>query len=202
MLSKIITNVLTALYQPFWFAVLFSVVFMFAFMYFTGIRSAVKQWLSWFRTSARFRRMFFLVFYTIMILFRTLINRNMWINPLVHVIGEWGIYKTNPQTGEVVLYTENLENLALFSPFSFLLLCNYKEKLIGSKGSFWKAFFKSTAISFVFSFGIEMLQLFLQLGTWQLSDIFFNTIGGMSGGLLYFIFYKLKHRKNKNTHPQ
>ncbi|MFR8725087.1 MAG: VanZ family protein [Mediterraneibacter faecis] len=40
------------------------------------------------------------------------------------------------------------------------------------------------------SFTIEMLQLFLRLGTWQLSDIFYNTIGGGIGGLLYYVFHK------------
>lgn len=32
---------------------------------------------------------------------------------------------------------------------------------------------------------IEMLQLLLRLGTFQLSDIFYNTVGGVPGGLMY-----------------
>ncbi len=33
---------------------------------------------------------------------------------------------------------------------------------------------------------IEMLQLLLRLGTFQLSDIFYNTVGGVVGGLVYY----------------
>ena len=33
---------------------------------------------------------------------------------------------------------------------------------------------------------IEMLQLLLRLGTFQLSDIFYNTVGGVLGGLIYY----------------
>lgn len=39
---------------------------------------------------------------------------------------------------------------------------------------------------------IEMLQLFLRLGTFQLSDLFYNTVGGMIGGLMYYEITKAK----------
>ena len=39
---------------------------------------------------------------------------------------------------------------------------------------------------------IEMLQLFLRLGTFQLSDLFYNTVGGMIGGLMYYGIAKAK----------
>ena len=52
----------------------------------------------------------------------------------------------------------------------------------------------STKITFLFSFAIEMLQLFLRLGTWQLSDLFYNTLGGAIGGLIYYAGYKVNHR--------
>ena len=35
------------------------------------------------------------------------------------------------------------------------------------------------ALAFIFSVSIEMLQLLLRLGTFQLSDIFYNTVGGV-----------------------
>ncbi|MBR3173773.1 MAG: hypothetical protein IKF24_04525 [Eubacterium sp.] len=37
-----------------------------------------------------------------------------------------------------------------------------------------------------------MLQLFLRLGTWQLSDIAFNTLGGVIGGLVYWVSAKIR----------
>ena len=41
---------------------------------------------------------------------------------------------------------------------------------------------------------IEMLQLLLRLGTFQLSDIFYNTLGGMIGGLMYCAVMKARKR--------
>lgn len=46
----------------------------------------------------------------------------------------------------------------------------------------------------IFSISIEMLQLLLRLGTFQLSDIFYNTVGGMIGGLMYCAVMKARKR--------
>lgn len=43
-----------------------------------------------------------------------------------------------------------------------------------------------------FSISIEMLQLFLRLGTFQLSDLFYNTVGGALGGLMYYAGMKVR----------
>lgn len=187
-ISKIITNVLTALYQPFWFAVILSVLFMFVYKAYPSLKQAAKEWISWFRFDFKFRRIFFLVFYTVMILFQTLLNRIMWLNPVDNVIGVWGLYNAK---GE--LTTECIENLALFIPFTILLLWVDRERDL-SKMTMGAVLWNSTKITFLFSFAIEMLQLFLRLGTWQLSDLFYNTLGGAIGGMIYFAGYKLKHR--------
>ena len=39
-----------------------------------------------------------------------------------------------------------------------------------------------------------MLQLLLRLGTFQLSDIFYNTVGGVLGGLMYCGIMKARKR--------
>lgn len=186
--TTIITNVLTALYQPFWFAVILSVLFMFVYKAYPSIKRAATDWISWFKSDPSFRRIFFLVFYTVMILFRTLLNRNMWSNPVSNVIGVWGLYNAK---GE--LTTECVENLALFIPFTILLLWEAKDRIL-TKMTIGSVLWNSTKITFLFSFTIEMLQLFLRLGTWQLSDLFYNTLGGVIGGLIYYISYKIKHR--------
>ena len=49
-------------------------------------------------------------------------------------------------------------------------------------------------VAFIFSISIEMLQLLLRLGTFQLSDIFYNTVGGVLGGLLYCVVMKARKR--------
>ena len=50
----------------------------------------------------------------------------------------------------------------------------------------------SGKIAFIFSISIEMLQLLLRLGTFQLSDIFYNTGGGVLGGLMYCAVMKVR----------
>ena len=187
-ISKITTNVLTAFYQPFWFAVILSVLFMFVYKAYPSIKQAAKDWISWFKSDPTFRRTFLLVFYTVRILFRTLLNRNMWANPVSDVIGTWGLYNAK---GE--LTTECIENLALFIPFTILLLWAAKDRVL-ARMTIGSVLWNSTKITFLFSFAIEMLQLFLRLGTWQLSDLFYNTLGGVIGGFIYYICYKIKHR--------
>lgn len=38
----------------------------------------------------------------------------------------------------------------------------------------------------------DFLQLFLRLGTFQLSDLCYNTLGGAIGGVLYWMGWKVK----------
>lgn len=61
LLKKIITNVLTALYQPFWFAVILTVFLLFFYLYAykpietgKGIRAAFRAWWQEFRTLAEY----------------------------------------------------------------------------------------------------------------------------------------------------
>ena len=39
---------------------------------------------------------------------------------------------------------------------------------------------------------LKMASLMLRLGTFQLSDIFYNTVGGVLGGLLYCVAMKAR----------
>lgn len=188
--KSVIANMLAALYQPFWFAIVLSVFFMFTWKNYHSIKDACIQWIKWFRTEASFRKMFFLTFYTVMILFQTLFNRIIWLNPLANVLGVWGLHKLN-SAGELILTTEVLENLALFIPFSVLLFWTYKDRLLGEKVSLWIVVRKSAKYVFLFSLNIEFLQLFLRVGTWQLSDIFYNTLGGIIGGFIYWSGYRI-----------
>ena len=52
----------------------------------------------------------------------------------------------------------------------------------------------SIKAAFLFSLTIEFLQLFLRLGTFQLSDLCYNTLGGAIGGVLYWMGWKVKNR--------
>lgn len=184
-IKNIITNVLTALYHPFGFSVLLAVLFMFLYLYAMehGWKESLLKWWRAFRTDVTFRRTFFLAFYTAMILFRTLLNRNLWMNPLSNVMGGWFLHN---EKGE--LSTEPIENLMLFIPFVVLLLWAFRDKLLGENHhSVAKVLWQSVKVTFVFSLGIEFAQLFLRLGTFQLADLFYNTLGGLIGGVVYAV---------------
>ena len=93
LLGKILTNILTALYEPFGFSLLLSFLAMFFYLYAyepteagKGWKNAIMTWYQKFKESVFFRKLFFLAFVTSLILFRTLLNRNLWMNPLSDVI--------------------------------------------------------------------------------------------------------------------
>ena len=177
LLGKILTNILTALYEPFGFSLLLSFLAMFFYLYAyesigagKGWKIAIMTWYQKFKESVFFRKLFFLAFVTSLILFRTLLNRQLWMNPLSDVMGGWGIWGT--VNSEQKLTTECIENVIMMVPFSSVVMWTFQEKM--EKG-YKKILWQSGKITFCFSVSIEMLQLLLRLGTFQLSDIFYNT---------------------------
>ena len=71
-------------------------------------------------------------------------------------------------------------------PFGSMMMWTFRlrEKILWYSGK----------IAFIFSISIEMLQLLLRLGTFQLSDLFYNTAGGIVGGLVYYVAMKARKR--------
>lgn len=97
-LSKILINILTAFYESFGFSILLSFLAMFFYLYACvpvdagkGWKSGIVTWYKEFKESVFFRKLFLLAFVISLILFRTLLNRNLWMNPLSKVMGGWGI---------------------------------------------------------------------------------------------------------------
>lgn len=196
LVGKILTNILMALYEPFGFSLLLSFLAMFFYLYAyeptaagRGWKSAVVTWYQKFKESVFFRKLFLLAFVTSMILFRTLLNRILWLNPLSKVMGGWGIWEI--ENGERKLTTECIENVIMMVPFSAIVMWTFREKI---ENSWKKILCNSGKIAFIFSISIEMLQLLLRLGTFQLSDIFYNTVGGVVGGLVYYATMKARKR--------
>ena len=120
-----------------------------------------------------------------MVLVRTLICRNIWKCPWENVIGNWGSY-----TAEGKYNTEGILNILFFS-MTFFYLKGFRTTQYRTAES-KKILMKMTRDSFLFSAFIELCQLFLRLGTFQLSDIFQNTLSGLMGAVLFVI---LNNRK-------
>ena len=119
------------------------------------------------------------------------------MNPLSNVLDGWGIWKT--VNGEQVLTTEGIENVIMMVPFTGMVMWTFQEKV----GSGWKkTLWQSGKVAFIFSVSIEMLQLLLRLGTFQLSDIFYNTVGGMLGGMMYCAVMKASGARTVPAQPR
>lgn len=120
----------------------------------------------------------FLVFYIVMISFQTLLNRELGTNPLSNVIDTWGLCRIDATKNQMVLITEDPENLALFIPFTILLLWIYRRSITGEVVHLilTRTLYQSMKIVLLFSFAIEMLQLFWSQRTWQLSSLFSDTL--------------------------
>lgn len=199
--NKIFYSVLLALYQPFWNAILLAFLVMFLYLYAKEhewkknnlLRNMFATWWETFKISSNFRRTFLLAFYTAMILLKTVLNRAIWPDPLEKILGGWGLYENGQFT------TESIENFILFVPFSSLLLWAFQKELLGESKKIWfgKTVWQVTKIVAVFSFMIEFAQLLFHLGTFQISDLTYNTLGGAVGGVIYCIGYKIISRKKR-----
>lgn len=161
LLGKILTNILTALYEPFGFSFLLSFLAMFFYLYAykpieagKGWKNAMVTWYREFKESMFFRKLFFLAFVTSLILFRTLLNRNLWMNPLSNVMGGWGIWEA--VNGEQKLTTECIENVIMMVPFSAVVMwTNRRKKIIEKK------------VSADYIRGVKLIQKAMQ---WEISE--------------------------------
>lgn len=197
-IGHVIEDILVAIYQPLLFSLLFSVVAMFFVMYANEhgwrpteyLSQATRSWKAAFAGSALFRSEFFLVLFVVLVLFRTLLLRPMWLNPLSDVLGGWGLYDSDGS-----FTPEAIENFILFIPFS-LLLSDVLHKGGGDEGrsESWVLKRASQAPA-VFSLIIECLQLVLRLGTFQISDLFYNTVGGIVGAVIYHLVLRTRARR-------
>jgi glycopeptide antibiotics resistance protein len=95
-------------------------------------------------------------------------------------MGIWGLHDSEGQ-----LYTQNIENVVLFIPLLYLWLLINKKKNEGKKRISVLAHGVCTAICITLS--IEFLQVFLRVGTIQITDILFNILGGTLGTILFLL---------------
>lgn len=198
-IAQVFADILTSIYQPFWFSTLLSVIFMSVWIHARkrGWKAVVHEWWIHFRKDTMFRRTLCLAFYTTLILFKTLLNRDMWANPLSNIMGGWGL---NGAHG--IPATEAIENFLLLLPFILLLYWakNYIRNEKYEKISF--ILWNSLKTAFLFSACIEMTQVILRLGTFQLADLTYNTSGGVVGGIIYYMGLKISHLFEKAEKPQ
>lgn len=197
-IEQICEDVLAAVYQPFWAAVLLAFLFMYVYLYGKEhgwqkrelLRRMFGTWMEEFKRSVLFRRLFFLAFYTALILFRTFLNRTIWYDPLEKLFGGWGFQGSRRMTAEAI------ENIMLFIPFSvlFLWMSDAEKEQFSNRQAMRRAVWKTTGIVALFSLVIESGQLLFHLGTFQIADLCYNTLGGLIGSALYYIVRTAKKK--------
>ena len=189
MFVAVFKDIVISLYQPFIFAVLFSYMCMYFYMFSEyscetgkGVYAAISTWLYCFSAHKKFRMLFIFIFYITIIVFKTLLNRNIWPDPFFDVIGEWWVVKINHKSGRLMYNLETIENLVMLMPFSVLLLSisEFRKNHIILMNLLYGMLY-----TFTFSCLIEILQVIFRLGTFQISDLFFNTLVGVVGEVLF-----------------
>ena len=114
----------------------------------------------------------------------TLIGRTH-TDPLSAVFTGWLPFKRYDGTWNI----DAVYNIFLLTPIIFSI--NGVHPFALKKN--WK--YKATILSFIISFFIEINQLIFSIGTFQISDLVYNTLSGVIGGWL-FIRVNLRSRRH------
>lgn len=188
-MKSIFDDLFLSVYRYLGFGIVFGVVTMLALPEIRrrGMSSALRLFWNGIKNDSSYRWKFIFFIYLFMVLSRTLICRNIWQCPWENVIGEWGIY-----TSEGKFNTEGLLNIVLFCPLTFFGLLGFRSYIKRKYDKAKRIVLFILKYSLVFSSTIEVCQLFLRLGTFQLSDIAQNTFGGIIGVTLYLVIEKYK----------
>ena len=190
--AEVVKNILSAIYKGFFSSLVLAAVFMLAYIGAKelGWKQMFKKWFYDFGHNKEFRRTFFLAFYTAMILFNTLLGRSYWASSLGNVFGKWALY-----TPGIGINVDGVINILFFIPFIFMLFWIYGNRIFKRENiRFIDAVVKAVIITFCISGSIEFAQLVFKLGTVQLSDLVYNTLGGVIGGIIYYLYYRIKNR--------
>ena len=150
--------------------IIFSVLSIMAYIFIQdnkgNIRNKLKQFLNQ-------RWIAFHIIYCAFLLTVTLIGRYK-ANPYTNIIGTFCAFKNGRLNSEIVV------NILLYIPYTYSFIMVYHPK---------SAVLSCLFLSLITTCGIETLQLLFWLGQFSLADIVHNTIGGMLGYILWFIFH-------------
>lgn len=204
MLERLCTDIICAFVQPFLFSALVAFLALFFYMYAVdaaeggqGYKKSLLIVLKRFQNRVHYRKIFTLVFVIMQLAFITLLNRDVWKNPFSHIFGELLPVKQDGETGEWTVVFECIENIILMIPFSATILWYLKDVDIAYKVDLKYCVKKALKYSFIASCSIEFLQMIFKLGTVQVSDVLYNSLGGVLGGLTYYIIIKIRHHHLK-----
>lgn len=97
------------------------------------------------------------------------------------------------QIGMIYFAINLLGNVIVFMPFGFLVPVLYREQRRDVKfsGHYFRSGLFVTWLGFLFSLGIETVQLMTKVGCFDVDDLFLNTLGVVLGYIIYYISKKI-----------
>lgn len=187
-------QILESLYSYTAQSMIFAVMATFVLVYFkkTGVKKGIKYWFEELKNNKNFVWKFLFFFYAYIIAVRTLFDRTMVWDSLTHLMKGWTV---DVQDNGVIIY-EGIENIMLFVPLIFLLYYAFEENIY--RETIGKNIIRTLEISFGVSLFIEFNQLIFRIGTFQIADLVYNTLGGVLGFSAYAIvraFFKMNSKK-------
>lgn len=115
-----------------------------------------------------------LTFYLYLLLNAVIFSRPYFAEPLDHV---WQGWKVACHNGE--WYYDPIYNIVMFMPAVILLFQAFPDTAHDQPVRY------ATLYSLLFSLLIETTQIVTYTGTFQVSDLVYNTISGMAGGMIW-----------------
>lgn len=95
------------------------------------------------------------------------------------------------QLGFFATFTNLIGNILIFVPFGFFL----------PMASKYRSFFSTLFYSFGVSLCVEIFQFFTKVGSFDVDDLFLNTVGGVAGFILFMICNMVRrHYDEKKRH--
>lgn len=141
-----------------------------------SLKKLMVEFLQMFKSNKKLKNKYFIFLYFAFVAFMTLFNRKPYLNPLNNIFGGWNLFFSNGQFN-----ADAVENVILFIPMGSILTF-YARSMSIKKWSY------VLSRCIMISLGIETIQLFLFLGTFQFADVFYNTLGGIIGEIIYLCF--------------
>ena len=190
MIQSILVHLLSAFYKVFWISLLVS--FLISILYIVRTKLDMKElmteWWHYLKSSSRFRKVLLFLLFSMMVACITVLDREICPNPLSDVLGGWGYEPEVPSAPSLAL-----ENVFMLMPSIYLFL-DLVEERIYKKFTLKNVVCAALKVSFLLSLSIELLQLFLKVGLFQISDLAYNTLGGILSGMLYYFIIQIKKK--------
>ena len=121
--------------------------------------------------------------YIVIIFYFAVLNRDYGVGTALRLNLFWGY--NNPDDD---ILRDNILNIVLFMPIGILVgLITKKKKMV-----------KALAIGLIISLTIECLQLLFKKGTFDVDDLFNNSLGALIGGLLVWAAISVKKKRLVN----